>query len=194
MARPRTFEIEDALEDAMNVFWEKGYDGASLPDLLTGTGLTRGSLYKAFHDKKALFLKALDRYDRTQVERAVEYLTNTAPSDTDRIETVFAGIARDVRAGDRRGCLLCSAAAGPASEDTDIASAVDAMLARMTAAFAVALSRRADTGGDDAGTRRDERAAGLTAAYVGMRILSHSGASAETLEMAARATVRGSYG
>jgi len=193
MARPRTFEIEDALEDAMNVFWEKGYDGASLPDLLSGTGLTRGSLYKAFHDKKALFLKALDRYDRTQVETAVEFLTDPAPSRIDRIATVFAGIVENVRAGDRRGCLLCSAAAGPASEDTDIASAVDAMLARMTGAFAVALSRREDAAGIETDTRRNERAAGLTAAYVGMRILSHSGASPETLEMAARATVRGSY-
>lgn len=193
MARPRTFEIEDALEDAMNVFWEKGYDGASLPDLLTGTGLTRGSLYKAFHDKKALFLKALDRYDRTQVESAVEFLTNPAPSKTDRIEAVFASIVTAVRSGDRRGCLLCSAAAGPASEDTDIASAVEAMLTRMTAAFAAALCRRAKAGENGADTSRDERAAGLTAAYVGMRILSHSGASADTLEKAARATVRGSY-
>lgn len=193
MARPRTFEIEDALEDAMNVFWEKGYDGASLPDLLTGTGLTRGSLYKAFHDKKALFLQALDRYDRTQVEDAVIFLSEPASDESDRIETVFAGIAEDVRAGDRRGCLLCSAAAGPASEDTDIASAVDAMLVRMTGAFATALSRRTDAGGDDAGSRQDERAAGLTAAYVGMRILSHSGASTDMLDMAARAIVRGSY-
>ena len=44
MARPREFEIEDALQDAMNVFWEKGYDGASMPDLLTGMGIARGEL------------------------------------------------------------------------------------------------------------------------------------------------------
>ena len=47
MARPREFEIDDALQDAMAVFWRKGYDGASLPDLLDGMGIARGSLYKA---------------------------------------------------------------------------------------------------------------------------------------------------
>ena len=45
------------------VFWQKGYEDASLPDLLEGMGLTRGSLYKAFKDKKSLFLKVLERYD-----------------------------------------------------------------------------------------------------------------------------------
>ena len=59
MARPREFDTTTALNGAMNEFWTKGYDGASLPDLLEGMGITRGSLYKAFTDKKTLFLPTL---------------------------------------------------------------------------------------------------------------------------------------
>lgn len=52
IGRPREFELEEAARDAMNVFWDLGYEAASLPDLIAGTGLSRGSLYKAFGDKR----------------------------------------------------------------------------------------------------------------------------------------------
>ena len=54
MARPREFDTDVALSGAMDVFWEHGYEGASLPDLLIGMHLTRGSLYKAFNGEKTL--------------------------------------------------------------------------------------------------------------------------------------------
>ena len=76
MARPRSFDIEDALEKAMHVFWEHGYEGASLPDLLDGMGLTRGSLYKAFTDKKTLFMQVLERYERQAVQAGVAMLND----------------------------------------------------------------------------------------------------------------------
>ena len=63
MARPREFDIDTALARALDVFWEKGYGDASLPDLLEGMKLTRGSLYKAFADKETLYLRVLERYD-----------------------------------------------------------------------------------------------------------------------------------
>ena len=72
MARPREFDLDHALESAMLVFWEHGFEGASLPDLLDGMGITRGSLYKAFEDKKALFLKAMELYENKHVLRALE--------------------------------------------------------------------------------------------------------------------------
>ncbi|WP_206543558.1 helix-turn-helix domain-containing protein [Pantoea dispersa] len=62
LGRPREFELETAARDAMKVFWDRGYDRASLPDLIAGTGLSRGSLYKAFGDKKGLLLAALGLY------------------------------------------------------------------------------------------------------------------------------------
>src|ERR687891_349404 len=62
MARPREFDIDEALEAAMGAFWVRGYEATSLADLMQAMGLQKGSIYKAFGDKHALFLCALQRY------------------------------------------------------------------------------------------------------------------------------------
>jgi AcrR family transcriptional regulator len=60
--RPREFDVEEALDRALEVFWRKGYEGASLPELTAAMGINRPSLYAAFGSKEGLFRKALDRY------------------------------------------------------------------------------------------------------------------------------------
>jgi TetR/AcrR family transcriptional regulator, transcriptional repressor for nem operon len=62
MARPREFDIDEALDAAMGAFWVRGYEATSLNDLMQAMGLQKGSIYKAFGDKHALFLSALQRY------------------------------------------------------------------------------------------------------------------------------------
>src|ERR1700747_2087986 len=64
VGRPRAFDVQHALDQALKVFWRKGYEGASLPDLTRAMGINRPSLYAAFGNKEALFRKALARYDR----------------------------------------------------------------------------------------------------------------------------------
>lgn len=62
MARPREFDMQEALNAAMSAFWERGYEATSTQDLLDVMGLTKGSLYKAFGDKHNLFLLSLQNY------------------------------------------------------------------------------------------------------------------------------------
>jgi AcrR family transcriptional regulator len=60
--RPRGFDVDDTLDRALEVFWRHGFQGTSLSELTEATGLSKPSLYAAFGDKEALYLKALDRY------------------------------------------------------------------------------------------------------------------------------------
>ncbi|GCA97312.1 TetR/AcrR family transcriptional regulator [Mycolicibacterium sp. NCC-Tsukiji] len=62
MGRPREFNPEDVLDKAMTLFWEHGYDGVSISDLTSATGVNRRSLYAEFGSKEQLFYKAVDRY------------------------------------------------------------------------------------------------------------------------------------
>ncbi|WP_108818826.1 TetR/AcrR family transcriptional regulator [Pseudovibrio sp. Alg231-02] len=62
MGRPRNFNRDEALQAAINVFWRKGYDGASMKDLTTAMGINSPSLYSVFGDKHQLYLEAIDRY------------------------------------------------------------------------------------------------------------------------------------
>jgi len=62
MGRPREFDTDKALEQALHVFWRQGYEGTSINDLTQAIGITKPSLYAAFGNKEELFRKALDRY------------------------------------------------------------------------------------------------------------------------------------
>ena len=62
IGRPRAFDMNQALDRALDVFWRKGYEGASLCDLTAAMGINPPSLYAAFGNKEGLFRKALDRY------------------------------------------------------------------------------------------------------------------------------------
>ncbi|QDU32495.1 HTH-type transcriptional repressor ComR [Poriferisphaera corsica] len=62
VGRPRNFDMDTALEAAVNVFWAKGYDGSSIRDLTDAMGINSPSLYAVFGDKHSLYLKAIERY------------------------------------------------------------------------------------------------------------------------------------
>ncbi|MFF1878948.1 TetR/AcrR family transcriptional regulator [Leifsonia sp. NPDC058230] len=72
--RPRTFELEDALDNAITVFWRQGYEGTSLDDLTEAMGINRPSLYAAFGNKEETFKRAVERYatvDMAYVDDAI---------------------------------------------------------------------------------------------------------------------------
>jgi TetR/AcrR family transcriptional repressor of nem operon len=184
MARPREFDTQEALARAMAVFWERGYSDTSLPDLLAAMELTRGSLYKAFKDKKSLFLEVLRVYDEQAVNEAVTLLTAGTSDGWDRILLLFESIADRFEAGDRRGCLLCSTVAGPAVFDSDISAYATKLLARMRAAFQTALEA------SDLAEDAENLAQMLVTQYVGMRVVSRSNVPPTTIRQSVAALAR----
>lgn len=182
MARPREFDIDEALDRAMGVFWTKGYEGASLQHLLKAMKIARGSLYKAFEDKRSIYVAALDRYDHTVVQKVVEELRDLRAGDgIARIRAVLED-ARDAVASrnDRRGCFLCNAAVDQAPADPKIRAKVMAMLKRLELAFAEALKESKQVARWSA-RRRAETARLLLNSYMGLRVLARSGYSAADL-------------
>jgi len=179
MARPREFDIDEALDRAMGVFWKKGYEGASLQDLLKAMNIARGSLYKVFENKRAIYLAALDRYDETVVEDGIAFLGDPEAGDgLARIRGMFEGVKQDTA---RRGCFICNAAIDQARFDPEVDAKVSTMLQRLEDALAVALkqSRRAARW---SAKRRLKTAAFLLSNYMGLRVLARSGYSNKDLQ------------
>ena len=66
--RPREFDEADVLAKIMSLFWERGYEGTGLSDIMNATGLQKGSLYKAFGSKQDMYVRALTHYERLIVD------------------------------------------------------------------------------------------------------------------------------
>lgn len=106
--RPRGFDAERALERAMQVFWKKGYEGTSLPDLENAMGINRPSLYATFGNKRQLFDKVLDRYVR---ELAYAWEALEAPTAREVAERLLLGAADMLtRPRHPHGCLMVQGA------------------------------------------------------------------------------------
>lgn len=107
--RPRAFDMDEALGQALCVFWTKGYEGTSLSDLTEAMGINRPSLYAAFGNKEQLFRKALDRYINEGNECFRELLNE--PDAKQAMHRVLSNAADIHAAGNHpRGCLLVQGA------------------------------------------------------------------------------------
>lgn len=106
MARPIEFSREDVLDKAMQTFWQHGYQGTSMADLVEATHLNPGSLYAAFESKEGLFLTVLDHYAARSAQRLRQSLQG-AKSPLLGIRHYFRQLADDVaNSHDRNSCLL----------------------------------------------------------------------------------------
>lgn len=107
MVGVRKFDEATVLDRLVAVFWEKGYEGASIDDLVAATGLKRGSLYNAFGDKERMFLRALTRYDETVARPIAEAIGDPDADPRTALEHMFeAQIAALSDPCTPAGCLL----------------------------------------------------------------------------------------
>lgn len=148
MSRPREFDEDRVLEQAMHAFWAKGFEATTLDDLEQATGLGRGSIYGAFGDKRALFLKAIERYLGGAIARHAARLD---PDDGKAaIVGFFAGICAEARGDVRqRGCMLTNCAVELAAHDGDVAVCVGRHLRAVEGTFVRAIEvaqRRGEIG------------------------------------------------
>jgi TetR/AcrR family transcriptional repressor of nem operon len=181
MARPREFDADEALERATRLFWTKGFEQTSLDELCAATGLGRSSLYAAFGDKRALYLRALGRYEERSAARITAALADKPIREG--LAAFLGALIDDIVAGPgRRGCFIGNCAAELARLDRTAAVQVRASLERIEATFREALVHARSRGE----LARDADVAALarffTAGIQGLRLVGKTNPDRATLE------------
>jgi AcrR family transcriptional regulator len=183
--RPRGFDRDTALERAMNVFWQQGYEGTSVHDLTRAMDINPPSLYAAFGDKERLYLEAIGRYEDKQ-RRKVAALLERAPSARQGLERLLELAASEMqRSG---GCMLVLSATS-CSE----AHLQDSLAERRAAGnrdLKARFDRAAREGELAAGTDTGALAGFYTTVLQGMSIQARDGANRKTLSGVARTAMR----
>lgn len=181
MARPREFDCQLALDAALRVFWEKGYEGATLDDLTGAMGINRPSLYGAFGNKEQLFSKVLERYASGPAAYVAEALQ--APTARACAEAILRGAA-DLCTGPEHpgGCLAVHAALATG----DTADCVRKALVEFRAAGDCAIRERFERARCEGELPELTDTTGLArfigAVVKGMAVEAASGATREELE------------
>ena len=136
MAGKKQFNEEETLDRAITVFWERGYAATSMQDLAQATGVLRGSLYNAYGDKQAIFLRVFERYRRGFLDAARAQLANSDPAVA--LHDFFAYTIRTMTeivpptpaspGPSTRGCLTTKIATDETAMDEPVRAALRSML------------------------------------------------------------------
>lgn len=184
--RPREFDVEEALASALRVFWEKGYEGASLTDLTEAMGITRPSLYAAFGNKEDLFKRALDLYEREKLAYVGNALA--APTAREVVQRMLEGTILNITS-ECRGCLgviasvSCGSVISPIQQDLQnrTRSIRDSIIQRM--------QRAIDEGEFTTPVSAEAMTQYMMAIMQGISVQAGSGATRAQLEQVAQAAL-----
>ncbi|UEG52494.1 TetR/AcrR family transcriptional regulator [Mucilaginibacter daejeonensis] len=120
MARTKEFDENEVLKKAICLFWNKGYNGTSMQELVDGLGISRSSLYDTFGDKHQLYLKALEAYRDGYGDRLCTLITE-APSAKSAVKDIFELVVNDLLDDQqRKGCFLVNAGIELAAHDQQV--------------------------------------------------------------------------
>jgi TetR/AcrR family transcriptional repressor of nem operon len=128
MGRPKQFDHEKALDQAMRLFWQRGYGATSVQDLVAATGVNRSSMYSTFGNKQRLFLAAVDHYVSEVSAARLERLRAPGSARVALEDYFEAMLTFSREEGQRLGCLLTNSAVEVAPHDAKIAASLRASL------------------------------------------------------------------
>lgn len=192
--RKREFCKEAALEAAMQVFWQKGFQGASLSDLTQSMGINKPSMYSAFGNKEELFLKATDHYIKTIAKVHVPFLSMPDTQLAVRLKRyLMSVVSEQCSAAHPKGCYIVftvtEAASGGLPDDARdlVLGAAQYITDLLTNLF------RCDPEAKEAGLshRAGQHALSLATTIHGTATMARSGKTAEELEPVIDNALRG---
>ncbi|MBP1991915.1 TetR/AcrR family transcriptional regulator [Paenibacillus eucommiae] len=174
MARPREFNEEQALDLAMQIFWEKGYEATSLSDLTSRMGIQRPSIYAAFGDKKGLFEAALRKYTRAHASYVRTTLQNyTSVKEAFRI--FFEGlVAEAYKENLNKGCFCINTMVELAPHDAKFEILTREHQMYLSATFQETIERGIRTGELEASLNAKALAQTLVVSLIGITVMMKS--------------------
>jgi len=190
MARPRSFDKETVLTQAMTLFWEKGYGATSMMDIQKATGLKPGSLYDCFGDKHQLFLDAMGHYRNTVVRQRLNKLVSPGPARP-RLEEFFNDLIEfSLGEGRKLGCLMSNSAVEMSQTDPKIKGLVQDNLVEIAQAFCDVVRDGQTSGEFKTHEAPEDIARFLVSTVQGLRVLAKSSTSKETLTTTTRLALK----
>jgi len=183
MGRPREFNIQKTLTKVQEEFWRHGYAATSLDRLMAATNLGKGSLYAAFGDKRALFMRVLGEYASARVA-AVQELHSSAPRAIDALRATLRPTFG------ARGCFLANCTVELSPHDTEVVALSRTTFALLEAIVTETVRRAMDEGDLPESTRPGELAAVILAAASGLEFLGRTGVDATAIERVGRNAAR----
>ena len=167
----KQFDPDVALELARDLFWRRGYDGTSLSELETTLGIGRKSLYDTFGSKRALYLRSLEHYTDTVIQKICAGLDDPRNDALQNLERVLRRLGQHHGSPDSLGCLLGVAMAQTGSEDVELSALLRGYLKRLEQAFAGAIQAAQQDGTADVDASAADVAHHLVALTQGMALL-----------------------
>lgn len=188
MARTPAFDYDEKLQQAMHLFWEKGFEATSMQEVADRLELNRSSIYNTYGSKHDLYLAALDQYRQSGLRVLREHLQG-APAALAGLHQAFEQVANETLQS-TDGCFMTNAAAERAASDRAIQTRTCKSLDAMRALFEEAVRQAQEEG--DISPSRDARAIGcyLTNAYTGIRVMARTNPSETVLRSIVRETLR----
>ena len=181
MARPREFDEQTVVRAARERFWDAGYAATSMTDLSEATGLGKTSLYGAFGDKHALFMRIFDEYSTGAVHAARAELAEGPDAGAfERVRTYLLGNAHG-SAGNPRGCLLARGTSELAGTDEQVADRARRAYAELSAVFAGVVEAAQRAGDIDPAADSHAVADLILAVHRGTEALGRGGAEEPAL-------------
>ena len=173
--RPREFDMDEALDKAVGIFREQGFHATSVGDLTGAMELASGSIYKAFKDKRAVFLAAFERYT-TLRNAQVRAIAGTAKSGRDRISDLLAFYVRSAHGTEGRlGCLVVGSAVEMAIYDPEIAGRVTSTLKSNESMLAGVIKQGQSDGSISSAIDAEDTAGVLVCLTQGLRVVGKAG-------------------
>jgi TetR/AcrR family transcriptional regulator, transcriptional repressor for nem operon len=185
VARTKEFDPDAALQDALELFWERGYEATSMADLVEHLGVARASIYATFGGKRELYLKALDRYGELADPHQLSDLSQPGPA-LPAVRALVTRYALEAAQDDgRRGCFVVNTAVELAPHDPAAARRVQASWDYLETALSSALFRAQAQG--ELAESKDPRglARCLLVFLQGLRVMGKAATEPERLRDAA---------